>query len=81
MSPPTSASSGTTEVRGHVLSKVYGTLNDVTGHFIPSKANWRNFFKAYLKDPLGDIPSPGTATASQPASGTATPVQNDAPRL
>ncbi|TFK94280.1 hypothetical protein K466DRAFT_561233 [Polyporus arcularius HHB13444] len=43
------------------------------GHFIPSKANWRNFFKAYLKDPLGEIPSPGPATASQPASGTATP--------
>ncbi|KAK7690144.1 hypothetical protein QCA50_006793 [Cerrena zonata] len=46
------------------------------GHFIPSKANWRNFIKAYLKDPLGDIPSPGAAGISQPASGTATPVPN-----
>ncbi|KAI0631376.1 FSH1-domain-containing protein [Trametes polyzona] len=44
------------------------------GHFVPSKANWRNFLKAYLKDPLGDIPSPSAAAASQPTSGTATPV-------
>ena len=47
------------------------------GHFLPSKANWRNFLKAYLLDPLGNIPSPnampsGTAT---PASGTATPAE------
>ncbi|KAI0656047.1 serine hydrolase FSH [Cubamyces menziesii] len=44
------------------------------GHFVPSKANWRNFLKAYLKDPTGDVPSPSTTSASQPASGTATPV-------
>ena len=44
------------------------------GHFIPSKANWRNFLKAYLKDPLGEISSPGPTGPSQPASGTATPV-------
>ncbi|KAL1941065.1 hypothetical protein VTO73DRAFT_7701 [Trametes versicolor] len=43
------------------------------GHFVPSKANWRNFLKAYLKDPLGDVPSP-SAAGSQPASGVATPV-------
>ncbi|PIL34624.1 hypothetical protein GSI_03403 [Ganoderma sinense ZZ0214-1] len=43
------------------------------GHFVPSKANWRNFLKAYLKDPLGDVPSPAPSPASQPASGTATP--------
>lgn len=43
------------------------------GHFVPSKANWRNFLKAYLKDPLGDVPSP-SAAASQPTSGVATPV-------
>ncbi len=54
------------------------SCHDVSGHFIPSKANWRNFVKAYLKDPLGEIPSPGPATASQPASGTATP---ETPRL
>ena len=46
----------------------------LAGHFVPSKANWRNFLKAYLKDPLGDVPSPGPSPASQPASGTATPV-------
>ncbi|KAI0697393.1 serine hydrolase FSH [Cerioporus squamosus] len=43
-------------------------------HFVPSKASWRNFLKAYMKDPLGDIPPPAPATASQPASGAATPV-------
>jgi len=41
------------------------------GHFVPSKANWRNFFRSYLRDPLGDIPSP--APMSQPDSGMATP--------
>ncbi|KEP48528.1 serine hydrolase [Rhizoctonia solani 123E] len=48
------------------------------GHFVPSKANWRNFFKDYLLsfDPaLGGkpVPSPGPAgdTPSQtPGSGT-----------
>ncbi|CDO72032.1 hypothetical protein BN946_scf184943.g67 [Trametes cinnabarina] len=44
------------------------------GHFVPSKANWRNFLKAYMKDPLGDVPSPGASAISQPASGAATPV-------
>ncbi|KAH9847736.1 serine hydrolase FSH [Lenzites betulinus] len=44
------------------------------GHFVPSKANWRNFLKAYMKDPLGDVPSPTLAAASEPASGAATPV-------
>ncbi|KAH9940039.1 serine hydrolase-domain-containing protein [Epithele typhae] len=45
------------------------------GHFIPSKANWRNFLKAYLKDPLGNVPppSPHGPGGSQPTSGTATP--------
>ncbi|KAI0317406.1 serine hydrolase FSH [Amylostereum chailletii] len=42
------------------------------GHFVPSKANWRQFFKAYLLDPTGDVPSP-SAAPSLPASGTATP--------
>ncbi|OSC99607.1 FSH1-domain-containing protein [Trametes coccinea BRFM310] len=44
------------------------------GHFVPSKANWRNFLKAYMKDSQGDVPSPSAAPASQPASGAATPV-------
>ncbi|RPD57917.1 hypothetical protein L226DRAFT_547736 [Lentinus tigrinus ALCF2SS1-7] len=43
-------------------------------HFVPSKANWRNFLKAYMKDPTGDIPSPAPGPASQSASGAATPV-------
>ncbi|KAG2159191.1 serine hydrolase FSH [Suillus bovinus] len=37
------------------------------GHFVPSKANWRNFFRNYLTDPLGVIPSPEQRTVSQPA--------------
>ncbi|TCD66755.1 hypothetical protein EIP91_000996 [Steccherinum ochraceum] len=44
------------------------------GHFVPSKANWRTFFREYLRDPTGNVPSPGSASGSQPASGTATPV-------
>ncbi|KAI0755480.1 serine hydrolase FSH [Fomes fomentarius] len=51
------------------------------GHFVPSKANWRNFLKAYLKDPLGDVPSPTTPAGSQPASGTATPVTQGSGKL
>lgn len=43
------------------------------GHFVPSKASWRNFFRAYFKDPLGDLTSPGITTASEPPSGIATP--------
>ncbi|KAI0821037.1 FSH1-domain-containing protein [Irpex lacteus] len=63
------------------------TLLDVTpnkrveyhdgGHFVPSKANWRAFFRDYLlKAPAdADVPSPSASTAaSQPASGAATPV-------
>ncbi|KAI8977729.1 serine hydrolase FSH [Trametes punicea] len=44
------------------------------GHFVPSKASWRNFLKAYMKDPLGDVPSPNPGVASESASGAATPV-------
>ncbi|KAH0829154.1 serine hydrolase FSH [Lanmaoa asiatica] len=43
------------------------------GHFVPSKANWRSFFRDYLRNPLGDVPSP-TGTISQSDSGTATPI-------
>lgn len=39
------------------------------GHFVPSKANWRAFFRNYLGDPLGVIPSPELRAASQSASG------------
>ncbi|KAI0070566.1 FSH1-domain-containing protein [Panus rudis PR-1116 ss-1] len=44
------------------------------GHFVPSKANWRAFFRDYLHNPTGDVPSPGPGNVSQPASGTATPI-------
>ncbi|KZT05383.1 FSH1-domain-containing protein [Laetiporus sulphureus 93-53] len=44
------------------------------GHFVPSKAPWRNFLRSYMKDPLGDIPAPGPAAASQNASGISTPI-------
>ncbi|KAF7979026.1 hypothetical protein HWV62_44007 [Athelia sp. TMB] len=43
------------------------------GHFVPSKSNWRNFFRDYLRDPLGNVPSPSAYSSSAPASGTATP--------
>ncbi|KAH9920927.1 FSH1-domain-containing protein [Fomitopsis serialis] len=43
------------------------------GHFVPSKAPWRNFMRSYLRDPAGDVPSPGSAAPSQDASGASTP--------
>ncbi|EKM53368.1 uncharacterized protein PHACADRAFT_259693 [Phanerochaete carnosa HHB-10118-sp] len=45
------------------------------GHFVPSKANWRNFLRDYMNDPGIHIPSPGGAAISQPASGAATPAE------
>jgi hypothetical protein len=53
------------------------SLTCLIGHFVPSKANWRAFFRDYLlKAPMDseDVPSPSAiAASSQPASGTATP--------
>ncbi|KAH9944773.1 serine hydrolase FSH [Amylocystis lapponica] len=49
------------------------------GHFIPSKANWRNFLRSYMRDPLGNVPSPGPAPVSQAPSGAATPVSSETP--
>ncbi|KZT69633.1 FSH1-domain-containing protein [Daedalea quercina L-15889] len=43
------------------------------GHFVPSKAPWRNFMRSYLRDPAGDVPAPGPAAPSQNASGASTP--------
>ncbi|KIJ66049.1 hypothetical protein HYDPIDRAFT_27248 [Hydnomerulius pinastri MD-312] len=43
------------------------------GHFVPSKANWRNFLREYIRDPLGKVPSPSPGGASQPGSGIVTP--------
>ncbi|KAH9965421.1 FSH1-domain-containing protein [Russula dissimulans] len=43
------------------------------GHFVPTKASWRTFFKAYMIDPTGDIPGPGPSV-SQPGSGAVTPL-------
>ncbi|KAJ3554426.1 hypothetical protein NM688_g3117 [Phlebia brevispora] len=42
------------------------------GHFVPSKANWRNFLRDYMRK-LGDDDLPSPNAASQPPSGTATP--------
>ncbi|KIP03719.1 hypothetical protein PHLGIDRAFT_129970 [Phlebiopsis gigantea 11061_1 CR5-6] len=44
------------------------------GHFVPSKANWRNFIRDYLLKPGTEVPSP--VAASQPASGAATPQES-----
>jgi len=46
------------------------------GHFVPSKAPWRNFLRSYLRDPLGNAPAPGLPAASQP-SGTAAPTGSE----
>ncbi|KAG1739100.1 serine hydrolase-domain-containing protein [Suillus paluster] len=39
------------------------------GHFVPSGANWKEFFRNYLVDPLGVITSTELISASQEASG------------
>jgi hypothetical protein len=44
------------------------------GHFVPSKANWRYFFRDYLLDPLGNVPSPGPSSSLATNSGVSTPV-------
>ena len=44
------------------------------GHFVPSKANWRGFFRDYLRNPSGDVPSPRSGRISQSNSGTVTPI-------
>jgi len=38
------------------------------GHFVPSKANWREFLRDYLTNPLGVIPSPEPRNIIQPTS-------------
>lgn len=38
------------------------------GHFVPSKANWREFMRNYLTNPLGVIPSPEPRNIIQPTS-------------
>lgn len=38
------------------------------GHFVPSKANWREFLRNYLTNPLGVIPSPEPRNIIQPTS-------------
>lgn len=44
------------------------------GHFVPSKASWRTFLKAYMLSPTGDVPGPGLTSVSQPGSGAVTPL-------
>ncbi|KAH9067735.1 FSH1-domain-containing protein [Lactarius vividus] len=65
------------EERSRVLINVSKTkrveMHD-GGHFVPSKASWRTFLKAYMLDPTGDVPSPGLTSASQPGSGAVTPL-------
>ncbi|KAI0300429.1 serine hydrolase FSH [Multifurca ochricompacta] len=44
------------------------------GHFVPSKASWRAFLKAYMLNPMAGIPGPGQSSVSQPGSGAVTPL-------
>ena len=56
------------------LIYVFSNTSSGTGHFVPSKANWRKFFHDYFLDPLGNVPSPSQSPDS-PADtpGTMTP--------
>lgn len=70
----------------HLLCYISASSDDrCLGHFVPSKASWRNFFRDYLQDPFGDVPAPPfgsdgveSAPSSVPASGTVTPVHREA---
>lgn len=42
---------------------------DLSGHFVPSKGNWRKFLVNYMKDPLGPHVSP-TAPSGDSAGVT-----------
>ncbi|KAF8141202.1 serine hydrolase FSH [Boletus edulis] len=44
------------------------------GHFVPSTVSWRSFFRDYLSNPSGDVPSPSSGAISQSNSGTSTPI-------
>lgn len=49
-------------------------INDLlSGHFVPSKGNWRKFLVNYMKDPLGPHMSPtapsGASAGVTEASG------------
>ncbi|EKM81246.1 hypothetical protein AGABI1DRAFT_112919 [Agaricus bisporus var. burnettii JB137-S8] len=44
------------------------------GHFVPSQGNWRKFLAEFLRNPFGDIPSPGRVAVSATPSRTATPI-------
>ncbi|KAF9810436.1 hypothetical protein IEO21_06934 [Rhodonia placenta] len=48
------------------------------GHFVPSKAPWRNFIRGFLRDPSMSEPAPGAAaqTPSEPAHPTASEGNN-----
>lgn len=35
------------------------------GHFVPSQAKWRAFWREYLRDPSEEVPSPGFMSKSQ----------------
>lgn len=54
------------------------TLLLCIGHFVPSKAPWRNFIRGFLRDPSMSEPAPGAAaqTPSEPAHPTASEGNN-----
>ncbi|KAI6007677.1 serine hydrolase-domain-containing protein [Pisolithus orientalis] len=49
------------------------------GHFVPSQAKWRVFWREYLRDPSEHVPSPGLVSKSQTNSGMNTPPALDYP--
>ena len=65
-----------------LLSLIFSYMNtlpyQLEGHFVPSKSNWRNFFRDYLQDPLGDVPSPCFSSSSATNSGATTPNNSNA---
>jgi hypothetical protein len=56
------------------IGGLYSHHSSSKGHFVPSKASWRTFLKAYMLNPTGNIPSPGPSSVSQPGSGAVTPL-------
>jgi len=62
------------ELGTHAFGTSILTIFFSKGHFVPSKASWRTFLKAYMLNPTGYTPSPGPSSVSQPGSGAVTPL-------
>ncbi|PPQ67957.1 hypothetical protein CVT26_005837 [Gymnopilus dilepis] len=71
------------EVSANARVEEHEGVSVASGHFVPSKGNWRKFMVNYMKDPSAPHPSPSGASLppSGPPSGTSTPAIGAESRL